>query len=98
MVKYLAPITHSSWRACPTVWGNHWTGSFDPCIAEESFIENYGKRDIIVFRHNGASPQKVITSLGKYKKYTIADYQELPVMDYDAAKRYRDSIMNVELM
>jgi hypothetical protein len=48
------------------------------------------RRDIVFYKHNGDSAEKVAENYGKYPKPTKEQYDALPVMDYDAAAAYRD--------
>jgi hypothetical protein len=50
-------------------------------------------QDIVVYRHNGDSAETVAANYGKYAPPTREQYDRLPVMDYDAAIKYRDDLM-----
>ncbi|GHU69935.1 hypothetical protein FACS1894184_14700 [Clostridia bacterium] len=50
-------------------------------------------RDIVVYKHNGDSADKVAANYGKYPPPTKSQYDALPVMDYDSAMEYRDKLL-----
>jgi hypothetical protein len=50
-----------------------------------------GEQDIVFYRHNGDTPEQVSEKYGTYPKPTREKYDQLPVMDYDAAMKFRDA-------
>ena len=68
---------------------------FEP-IARVPFNPEYAApgvkpQDIVFYAHNGDNINKVIANYGKYPAPTKAQYDALPIMDYDAAAAYRDN-------
>lgn len=69
---------------------------FDAEFAEPEFVEKYGgKRDIIVYLHNGDSTSRTIAKLknGSYRRFTVEEYMSLPVMEYESARMFRDELL-----
>jgi hypothetical protein len=72
---------------------------FEP-VARVPFNAEYAApgmqpQDIVFYKHNGDSADKVAANYGKYPKPTKEQYDALPVMDYDAAMKYRDSLVDL---
>ena len=71
---------------------------FEP-VARVPFNAEYAKAgvtpaDIVVYKHNGDSAETVKQKSGNYAPPTKGQYDSLPVMDYDAAIKYRDENMS----
>jgi hypothetical protein len=71
---------------------------FDP-VARVPFNAEYAAagikpQDIVFYAHNGDSAETVAQNYGKYPSPTKAQYDALPVMDYDQAAAYRDSLID----
>jgi hypothetical protein len=49
--------------------------------------------DIVFYRHNGDNAETVAANYGKYPPPTKKQYDALPVMEYGAAAKYRDDMM-----
>lgn len=66
---------------------------FDPEQANKGWTPDKGTPDIYFMMHNGDSADTVVENYGKYKVWTKAELDALPVMEYDDAYAYRDSLM-----
>lgn len=66
---------------------------FNPEYANEGWTADKGTPDIYFMAHNGDSADAVVENYGKYKVWTKAELDTLPVMEYDDAYAYRDSLM-----
>ena len=67
---------------------------FDPAYAKPGFEQRQGGgKDIVFYKHNGDTPGQVAAKYGTYPPPTKAQYDELPVMGYDEAAKYRDSLI-----
>ncbi|GHU70880.1 hypothetical protein FACS1894184_16940 [Clostridia bacterium] len=68
---------------------------FEP-VARVPFNAEYAApgvkpQDIVFYKHNGDSADKVAANYGKYPPPTKSQYDALPVMDYDSAIEFRDN-------
>lgn len=66
---------------------------FNADFAIDGFVERFGVRDILVFAHNGDSPELVAKTIGRYKQFSLDEYLNLPEMEYSEALVYRDSLI-----
>ncbi|MEG2939338.1 MAG: hypothetical protein RR829_03850, partial [Oscillospiraceae bacterium] len=65
--------------------------AFDPPRAPEGWRAEFGKPDVIFWKHNGDSVDTVAEKIGKYD---LKDLSRLPLFaEYDEAYAYRDSLM-----
>jgi hypothetical protein len=62
---------------------------FNPEYAEPDIVP----QDIVFYKHNGDSAEQVAQRYGTYPAPTKAQYDALPVMDYDDATAFRDRQM-----
>jgi len=62
-------------------------------FAAEYAAEGMNPQDIVVYKHNGESSDVVAEKFGTYAPPTKAQYDALPVMDYDEAIKFRDKQM-----
>lgn len=67
--------------------------AFDPEFANDGWDASKGTPDIYFMVHNGDSADTVTRKMGTYKAWTKAELDALPLMDYDSAAEYRDSIL-----
>jgi hypothetical protein len=70
---------------------------FEP-VARVPFNAEYAPpgvkpQDIVFFKHNGDAAATVRKNLGIYPAITMRQLDELPVMEYDEAKEYRDQLI-----
>ncbi len=66
---------------------------FNPEFANDGWDASKGTPDIYFMVHNGDSADTVAQKMGTYKAWTKAELDALPLMDYDSAAEYRDSIL-----
>jgi len=67
---------------------------FDPAYAKPGFeARQGGGKDIVVYKHNGDTADQVAQKYGTYPPPTKAQYDALPVMEYDKAIAYRDKMI-----
>ena len=66
---------------------------FNAEYANPGWTPENGSPDIYFLMHNGDSADAVVQNYGQYKSWSKAELDALPVMDYDAAYAYRDSLM-----
>ena len=66
---------------------------FNPEFANDGWDASKGTPDIYFMVHNGDSADTVTRKMGTYKAWTKAELDALPLMDYDSAAEYRDSIL-----
>ena len=70
--------------------------TFNPEYANDGWTPDKGQPDIYFMVHNGDSADTVIANKGKYKVYTDAELEALPLYGkeaYDDAMAYRDAII-----
>lgn len=72
---------------------------FEP-VARVPFNAEYAApdmspQDIVAYKHNGDSAEQVAQKYGTYSAPTKAQYDALPVMEYDDAIKYRDDKIGV---
>ena len=67
---------------------------FNPEYANPGWTADKGMPDIYFMMHNGDSADTVVQNMGKYKTWSKAELEALPLMEYDEAYKYRDSLMN----
>lgn len=68
--------------------------TFNPEYANPGWTADKGMPDIYFMMHNGDSADTVVQNMGKYKTWSKAELEALPLMEYDEAYKYRDSLMN----
>lgn len=66
---------------------------FNPEYANQGWDASKGTPDIFFMMYNGDSADTVVQKMGTYKYPTDAELNALPVMDYDEAYSYRDSLL-----
>ena len=66
---------------------------FNPHYANPGWRPNKGSPDVYVMMHNGDSADTVIAKNGDYDIWTPDKLEALPEMEYDAAMKYRDSLL-----
>lgn len=67
--------------------------TFNPEYANPGWTADKGTPDIYFMMHNGDSADSVVQNMSKYKSWSKAELDALPLMEYDEAYRYRDSLM-----
>lgn len=67
--------------------------AFNAEYANDGWTEDKGSPDIYFMMHNGDSADTVVQNMGNYKIWSEADLAALPVMEYDEAYAYRDSLL-----
>lgn len=67
--------------------------AFNPEYANDGWTADKGSPDIYFMMHNGDSADTVVQNMDSYKRWTAADLEALPVMDYDTAYQYRDFLL-----
>ena len=68
--------------------------AFNPEYANDGWTADKGSPDIYFMMHNGDSADAVVQNMGSYKKWSKAELDTLPVMDYDSAYQYRDWLLS----
>lgn len=68
--------------------------AFNPEYANDGWTADKGNPDIYFMMHNGDSADAVVQNMGSYKKWSKAELDTLPVMDYDSAYQYRDWLLS----
>lgn len=66
---------------------------FNAEYANDGWTADKGSPDIYFMMHNGDSADTVVQNMGNYKTWSEADLAALPVMEYDEAYAYRDSLL-----
>ena len=66
---------------------------FNPEYANPGWDPSKGSPDIYFMMYTGQSADEAVQNYGNYPVITQADLDALPVMDYDAAYEYRDSLL-----
>lgn len=66
---------------------------FNPEYANEGWTPDKGTPDIYFMMHNGDNPDSVVNKYNQYRDFTQADLDALPLMEYDEAYAYRDSLL-----
>ena len=67
--------------------------TFNPEYANPGWDESKGHPDIFFMMHSGDDADAVIAKHGTYDSYLDKDLDALPVMEYDEAYAYRDSLL-----
>ena len=68
--------------------------AFNPEYANDGWTADKGSPDIYFMMHNGDSADAVVQNMNKYKRWSKAELDALPLMDYDSAYQYRDFLLN----
>lgn len=68
--------------------------AFNPEYANDGWTADKGSPDIYFMMHNGDSADAVVQNMGSYKRWSKAELDTLPVMDYDSAYQYRDWLLS----
>lgn len=68
--------------------------TFNPEYANDGWTADKGSPDIYFMMHNGDSADAVVQNMGSYKRWSKAELDTLPVMDYDSAYQYRDWLLS----
>lgn len=66
---------------------------FNAEYANPGWDASKGEPDIFFLMHNGDSADTVVEKNGTYEKLTAEELNALPVMEYDEAYKYRDSLL-----
>lgn len=67
--------------------------AFNAEYANPGWTPENGYPDIYFLAHNGDSADTVVQNYGQYKSWSKAELDALPVLEYDQAYAYRDSLM-----
>lgn len=68
--------------------------AFNQEYANDGWTADKGSPDIYFMMHNGDSADAVVQNMNKYKRWSKAELDALPLMDYDSAYQYRDFLLN----
>ena len=68
--------------------------AFNSEYANDGWTADKGSPDIYFMMHNGDSADAVVQNMNKYKRWSKAELDALPLMDYDSAYQYRDFLLN----
>lgn len=66
---------------------------FNPEYANDGWTPDKGTPDVYFMLHNGDSAETVAANIGNYPHMSLEQLDALPIMEYDEAYAYRDSLL-----